>query len=369
MDAPRKRLAITIAATVALTAAATAAPPPEPSEGKVWKTILSEDFDGDALDRDKWDPYYNWGGDGADYHHNYDGRVIEEYSIVEDGKLRLKCTKRSEDPYDHGNTYSVGVVSSKLKFKYGYFEGRFRIPHGYKDEYNGLWPAFWTTAAYEGWPGGGEIDVFEFFGSNKVWDAHVHWSDGGHQSSGFDHGVPDATTAFHTYGAHWQHGTIDFYLDDEYVQTITFPNFDHEHFIMINFGIHGPGDEHSWLGDASGNESNMPLYYECEFVRVWQEVDDDGTGASVPAAASATTPRLSVSTAGAAPRLVLDLDRAQTVTVELYDALGNLVSRQTKAGGSDRLEVTLPGRLAGMTGFCRVVGTDFTLTRRLFIAR
>jgi hypothetical protein len=37
--------------------------------------------------------------------------------------------------------------------------------------------------------------------------------------------------------------------------------------LIINFGIHGPKDEQTWLGNASRN--TFPQYYEVDWVRVW----------------------------------------------------------------------------------------------------
>jgi beta-glucanase (GH16 family) len=306
-----------------------AAPPVEPDAGVLWEVVFEDDFDGDKLDRDAWDPFYNWGGSSEDHRHNYDGYAIDEYAIVEDGLLRLKCTKNSDDPHEHDQTYSVGVVSSRFTYKYGYIEGRFKLPHGYTNEYNGLWPAFWSAAAHEEWPEGGEIDIFEFFGHNHVWDATIHWnSSGGHQQSGFDHKVADATQAFHTYGAHWHNGAVDFYLDNEYVKTISFPDFDHEHFLMINFGIHGPGDDHDWLGDASGNEELMPLYLESDFVRIWQREDDGTTGAGGKSRSPHAANKRARPVRGRSPGVAFALGAGQAVSAALYDALGNRIARR-----------------------------------------
>jgi hypothetical protein len=208
--------------------------------------------------------------------------------------------------------------------------------------------------------------VIEYFGMNKEWSGHVHWSNGGHQQSGFDHEIPDATSAFHTYAVHWRRGRTDFYLDGEYIQTIDHGDFDDSQFIMINFGIGG----FDWLGDPSGNDGNMPLYYETDFVRVWQEVDDDGsTSVATPGRRSSRSPALSVEKSGSRPRLAVELDKAQSVRVELFDALGNRIIDTRNHFHLGRNTLELPRSLAGMTGFCRVSGTGFTHTRRLFITR
>jgi hypothetical protein len=35
------------------------APPVEPDEVMMWKAVFEDEFDGDSLDRDAWDPFYN----------------------------------------------------------------------------------------------------------------------------------------------------------------------------------------------------------------------------------------------------------------------------------------------------------------------
>jgi beta-glucanase (GH16 family) len=53
----------------------------------------------------------------------------------------------------------VGLVSSKEKFGYGYYEIEAKLPLG-----ENLWPAFWMWS-WDGWPP--EIDVFEGYTDNR----------------------------------------------------------------------------------------------------------------------------------------------------------------------------------------------------------
>ncbi len=359
----RRIVALIIAVSfVCIAVPAIAQPPIEPEEGKMWKAVFADDFDGNSLDRGKWDPYYNWGGDSKDYDHNYDGCVKEDYSIVEDGKLKLKCDKSSNNC---GKTYSVGVVNSKFKFTYGYIEGSLMMPEGYSNSGNGLWPAFWTLHG-KNWPSTGEIDILEYFGTNDQWAYRIHYSGG---NKGGKHKISDATSKFHKYAAYWQPGKTDFYLDEEYVATVNHPDFNNTHYIAINFGIGG----HSWLGNPSGNNGNMPLYYQTDFVRVWQQVDDDGsTGIQKETSAPKRFDIAVNQEPGKSPAIAFTLSEKQAVTLELYDALGNLVTSSRDLYASGRhlisLESIAKGRAGNSVYFCKLSGNNFNAFRRVVFA-
>jgi beta-glucanase (GH16 family) len=358
------KLSIVVLTALVTTHSGTFAEPPiEPDEGKAWQAVFVDEFDGGDLDRDKWDPYYNWGGNSKDYDHNYDGCVKEDYAIVEDGKLKLKCDRSSNSC---GHTYSVGVVNGRFKFTYGYIEGSLKMPEGYSNSGNGLWPAFWTLHGGN-WPSTGEIDILEYFGTNDQWAYRVHYSGG---NEGGKRTISNATSEFHKYAAYWQPGKTDFYLNDEYVATVEHIDFNNTHYIAINFGIGG----FDWLGDPSGNDGNMPLYYETDFVRVWQQVDEgevstdgSGRGAADRGMAIALERRT-----GSAPSIAFTLAKRQRVSVHVHDARGCLVARSEGTFGAGRHSVPLRGIRGRHTGrtvyLCTLRGRDFGVTRRVTLS-
>lgn len=240
-------------------------PPPSGS----WELTFEDEFDDGALDREKWDPYYTWGDPQTkEHHHNYDAWIAEENAIEEDSTLRLKL----EDEPSEGYTYtSAAVTATEFRARQGYYyEGRFKIPEGYRPTDNGLWPAFWLTGR-RNWPP--EIDIFEFFGHNDQYQAAVHYGEE-EQISATDVSTPTATDRFHTYGVHWRDDQrVTVYFDGEIQDTLHKVVPEEDMVMIINFGVHGPGDDEDWLGDASNN--NFPLYLEADWIRVWEP---DSTG-------------------------------------------------------------------------------------------
>lgn len=107
----------------------------------------------------KWSTQERWGQIHADKLYCwYNAKCV---NIDEYNYLHL-LTKREPKKFkvQQGNTQtiiespiSVGLISSKQMFGYGYFEIEAKLPVG-----DNLWPAFWMWAE-SGWPP--EIDIFE----------------------------------------------------------------------------------------------------------------------------------------------------------------------------------------------------------------
>jgi beta-glucanase (GH16 family) len=112
-----------------------------------------------------------------------------------------------------------------FSFEYGEVEARIKVPceSGY-----GMWPAWWMTGS--SWPKGGEVDLLEVMAnSNHGYDAkqslHGANSSGGVWSLGH-HDVASTLWCndFHTYGAQWSPGQIEFLVDGAVQATFTQAN-------------------------------------------------------------------------------------------------------------------------------------------------
>lgn len=175
---------------------------PSPPEGKSWKLIWHDEFDGTTLDESKWNvPEY----------HRRDGWWNRK-TIGLDGKGHLVMSVLKE-----GEKYLDGCVRTKGKFEhaFGYYVARIQL-----QKQPGHWSAFWLfndgvrNVGNDG-RDGTEIDIME-----KPWlddriNYALHW-DGyskAHKSEGKVVKVPEVMEGFHTFGLLWLPDRYVFYVD------------------------------------------------------------------------------------------------------------------------------------------------------------
>ena len=177
------------------------------SPAGTWQLVWSDEFDGDALDLDKWNIQT---GDGTAYGiPGWGNNELQSYRpgnvAVRDGRLVVTARAEAAD----GKRYTSGRINTRGKFetRYGRIEASIRVPAG-----QGLWAAFWmlpTNSPYGGWAASGEIDIMEAFSRRPepfiqgaahfgmAWplNAHVH-------RRGFI-APHDPAEGFHTYAVEW----------------------------------------------------------------------------------------------------------------------------------------------------------------------
>jgi len=177
--------------------------PPAP-EGKAWKLVWHDEFDGDKLDESKWDVPDNRRRDGW--------WSPEAVSLDGEGHLAISTLKE-------GDRYLDACVRTRGKFEHaqGYYVARIQL-----QEQPGHWSAFWLYNACVGKIGnegrdGTEIDVME-----KPWlDDRVqhalHWDGYGkeHRSEGKVARVPGVMQGWHTFALWWKADEYVFYVDGE----------------------------------------------------------------------------------------------------------------------------------------------------------
>lgn len=153
-----------------------------------WELIAHDEFDGDALDEDKWSPYSGRTTDDV-------GRHDPDNLSVSDGTLKLRS---------RGNT-SAGMAWKEDQ-KYGRWEARVRSEAG-----NGYGPVMLLWPESEKWPEDGEIDIMEIpKGDRQKASFTVHWGEDNKQDG---RSVQADFTQWHTFAVEWTPEHVVGYLD------------------------------------------------------------------------------------------------------------------------------------------------------------
>jgi beta-glucanase (GH16 family) len=245
------------------------------------RLVWSDEFDGPRhapIDRRRWSHEVG-GAWGEGELQSYTDRVANSY---QDGQGLLVIAARAErftgaDSITRNYTSARISTKKRMSFRYGRFEARLQTPVG-----RGLWPAFWalgTDIDRLGWPKCGEIDVMENLGQEprKVFGTIHGPRDGGGPQADYGPGSSLVHTSplsqgFHTYGARWLPGSIEFYFDGRRYGTITAADlpagsrwvFGHPFFLVLNVAVGG-----SWAGSPDAT-TRFPQTLRVDYVRVYQ---------------------------------------------------------------------------------------------------
>jgi len=188
-----------------------------------WKRVFSDDFDGTALDPEKW--YVPGWVKHAD-HAFLDGQ----------GHLVLKAD------FEPGTTNLVSTsLWSRPAFVYGYFEARVRFTRN-----NGWWAAFWLFGSSNTNPAldGSEVDIFEDYYTRgrkpqdkPVLDHNLHIYLGNMLKSwNYKSTLSGTLDDFYVIGCKWTPFEISYYVDGKLVSSkaahsphasVTFDAFNH----------------------------------------------------------------------------------------------------------------------------------------------
>lgn len=282
-----------------------------------WGLVWSDEFDGDALDPQKWAPEVSCWGGGNSERQCYTDR--EENVQVVNGLLRLVARAETftgpsyppewNDPTpENTQDYTSGKIRTRdlADWTYGRFEIRAKMPQG-----QGMWPALWMLPAedfYGTWPLSGEIDIMEAVnlgafcnsctgevGENRT-SAALHFGDAwpANQSVSQKVELPDGANPaddYHVWAVEWGEGRMHFFFNDvkfysvynfqwytAAVDSATNPNapFDRPFYLMANVAVGGNWPENvNSLGIA---EDAVPNEMLVDWVRVYQCTDDIATG-------------------------------------------------------------------------------------------
>lgn len=188
-------------------------PPPSPDPLGVagdWSLIFSDEFDGQSIDRGRWnDQRDDWLTGGVPYSNLEGASYAPENVTVTEGSLATTIRRRDVD----GFRYTTGDVNTnhRFSFRYGYVEARLHIP-----SCDGCWPAFWMLSDLQTWPP--EVDILEMFDTaiNRFPVASLHWSENGahvYRSVAYGDTATDHTGGWHTFGLRWDSAGVQPFVD------------------------------------------------------------------------------------------------------------------------------------------------------------
>jgi beta-glucanase (GH16 family) len=168
-----------------------------------------------------------------------------------------------------------GMLRSRWSGKYGYFEGRMKVPAG-----RGLWPAFWLSPEDMKWPP--EIDIFEIVNNGRDTTKNsFHYLHGKKAKNAatslsrldkFDSYRPgfDYAEDFHTFAVEWTAQSVRHYVDDVLVVDRAF-EWQHDDgsdggaaHVLVNLAVGG-----KWPGEPL-SEVQFPARLYVDYIRAWQ---------------------------------------------------------------------------------------------------
>ena len=263
-----------------------------------WLYNDGDEFNGSSIDTSKWEDAYPW---GRSLYCSRDNHYYTEYKNCKlaDGILTLEARREKIHaravPYEadsfklvcDGNDlgfnlrtfdYTCGMIFSKQKYHYGYYEIRFKSQQG-----KGLWPAFWLFAGHEN----DEIDIFEMNGShNNDFHVDVHCKSGcknykttlGLVRKNWGTYLTtsvDWQDGFNVIGAEWQTGFVKWYLNGK---TIAYwkGNFEYPMWVIADMALardNGP------FGPGPDASTKFPATFDIDYIRIWNRTEQNSTKA------------------------------------------------------------------------------------------
>ena len=239
----------------------------ENKAGWVVLEAMSDEFEGDGLDREKWNTgLTTWRG-------RQPSLFRDQNVAVSDGKLHLTMRKEPVPARFEKlgyKDYTSAILHTKAKAAYGYFETKAKPMNSAGSS------SFWFKRdATPGWVT--EIDVFEIGGKatgfeQKVnMNAHVfrtpaeseHWSVSGNWTAPWR-----LADDYHIYGLEWTPDEIKYFVDGVVVRTVENTHW-HQPLSLIFDSETMP----DWFGMPE--DDDLPSTFSIEYVRAWKLQEDD----------------------------------------------------------------------------------------------
>ncbi len=256
-------------------------------EGKKWKLVWHDEFEGNSLDTTKWDFRLHI---MQTRHQTFTTEGVE----VKDGLLYLNLIEkdgqyysphlqtgknyldRPGDPYSTGLTWPIAKIKEpKFMHKYGYYEIRCKL-----QEQPGWWSAFWLQSPVIGScldpaRSGVEIDIMENFTRDNRIIHNMHWNGYGkdHKQKGAYHiTIEDTSDGFHTFGVHWKKDGYVFYVDGMETWRVDGPVSHTEQFILVSTEVMGYRRGNRDQPSDAVRDAVLPDAFIVDYVRVYDEI-------------------------------------------------------------------------------------------------
>lgn len=206
-------------------------------EGKSFRLVWNDEFNGSSLDLSKWGYRTNFWGKPAHWFAKPEDGCVE----VKDGKIHLKLKKLPNGQFVSPQLQTGAVMwdtpamenppgfwwlgkrePSKFTHRYGYYECRARL-----QQESGWWSAFWMQSEQQGCTvdpsiSGIEHDIMESFSPGEILPACFHYNGYGPDYKSFR--VPDCPrnelsmlrldkTQYHVFGFLWEPDGYSLYVD------------------------------------------------------------------------------------------------------------------------------------------------------------
>ncbi len=268
-------------------------------EGKKWKLVFSDEFDGEKLDESKWRYRLDyWGERYAAYTDKgvyLDGKSNAVFKpVFEDGCLRSSQLQTGGNSFDqlnfeaiqnrinkkHGDNPWKDEIEmwplkplSKPKFmhRFGYYEARVKF-----QKLNFWWSAFWLQspsigAAYNPALCGVENDVIENFGNGELTSGNIYGGYGKQFQEVARVRYPFVNDGeYHRVGMEWAKDGYVFYLDGKETARTSSPVSEVEQFILISTEVQGYRRN---AATAECTEEVMADRFYVDYVRVFDNED------------------------------------------------------------------------------------------------
>jgi beta-glucanase (GH16 family) len=253
-----------------------------------YKLVWSDEFDEDGPPNpDNWS--YERGfvrNEELQWYQPENARCKGGLLVIEGRRERLENPRYDPEARDWRRqrefaeyTSACLITRRKHEWLYGKFEMRGRI-----DTRSGLWPAWWMLGTARGWPGGGEIDIMEYYRgtllANVAWQGRrrgrPRWDESRRPITEF--GDDQWSDKFHVWRMEWDKSAIKLFVDDKLLNSTdlaTTVNGDREaanpfhepQYMLVNLAIGGTQG-----GDPSATK--FPARFEVDYVRVYQKGED-----------------------------------------------------------------------------------------------